>query len=153
FRLAAVGAADAIIIPDKTDHVYAGRAGAVGQFCFELLCRSSLSVNGGAIFGSDTKNLPLYFSRGVTLRASSLVSLLVEPALVTSGERSSSRSSLGVFSYGLRLSGKQWGVDITFVRPLQDDTTLVMGVPWLSFTYRTDSAVDRARAEIHAPPL
>jgi len=55
-------------------------------------------------------------------------------------------------NYGLRVSGRNWGLDAVFMRPLVpaiDLELLPLGIPGIAFTYRTDgSAVAPARPPV-----
>jgi hypothetical protein len=123
---------------------FAGRVGGVAQVCFERACRSSLSFGGGAIFGHNAEALPLYGAVGLIANVSPLVSLLAEPNIagVAPGEGNTGGALLSI-GYGVRLSGKNFGVDLTFIEPIAAtsgsfENPFVLGYPFAAFTYRTD---------------
>src|SRR5439155_885529 len=90
--------------------------------------------------------LPIYGSAGFIAKLSPLVSLLAEPAIFAvagTGDNNIDSSALAVLDYGVRLSGKNFGVDLTFIKSVaktgeKRDDPLLLGYPFLAFTYRTD---------------
>jgi hypothetical protein len=148
FRAALTGAFDVVTDGNSGDQPFVGgRFAAIGQFCFDDHCRSSLSPNFGLLVGSDTGHtLPLYGSLGLIVNVSPLVSLLAEPVLaggVATGNNSSDGGGVFAFDYGVRLSGPKFGVDLTFVEPVAVtsgtfDNPFILGYPFAAFTYRTD---------------
>lgn len=142
-NVALVGGIDLVANTDD-DSAVLGRLGAVGQLCFDSACDSS--VSGNAHFWSqlgesgDSGTLVL-LGAGATVRASELVSLLLEPSyalLLQDGEIEGPEGFL--LSYGVRLSGSRFGLDLTFVRPFAEDISdeLLLGVPFVVATYRSD---------------
>jgi hypothetical protein len=148
FRAALKGALDVVTTGgsgSNTGPYWGGRIGGVGQLCFELTCRSSLSLDGGALITSGAKDvLPIYGALGAIVKVSSLVSLL--PALLGALGTGSGNVDSGAFfflDYGVRLSGKNFGVDLTVIKPLAMTTgtfndPFILGYPYVVFTYRTD---------------
>jgi hypothetical protein len=71
---------------------------------------------------------------------------MAEPAMVGALGTGSSNITSGAFfafDYGVRLSGKNFGVDITFIEPVAATTgtfnnPFILGYPFVAFTYRTD---------------
>jgi hypothetical protein len=151
FRAAITGAFDVVTDGNSADQAFlGGRFGAVGQFCFDDHCRSSLSANIEMVVGSDTdQTLPLYGSLGLIVNVSPLVSLLAEPVLagaVATGDNTSDGGGVFAFDYGVRLSGPKFGVDLTFVEPVAltsgtFDNPFILGYPFAAFTYRTDGTL------------
>jgi hypothetical protein len=141
FRLALIGAGTIVIVPDADPSSFFGaRANAVGQFCFEKLCRHSFSLNVGTFVNTESNTVvPITLAGGTVIQASDLVKFLVEPAYVLAvGEGVESQPEGFLLNYGIRLSGRQFGFDIAFLRPFYDeDIPLIMGIPWVAFTYRT----------------
>ena len=146
-RVAVYGALDVLTnARSSSDNapLFAGRVGGVAQVCFERTCRSSVSLGGGAIFARDAGAVPLYGAVGFVANVSPLVSLLAEPSVVGvapgAGNTGGALFSIG---YGVRLSGKNFGVDLTFVEPIATtegsfENPFVLGYPFAAFTYRTD---------------
>jgi hypothetical protein len=143
FRLALIGAATIVILPDEDPGSFLGaRGNAVGQFCFEALCRHSFSLNVGTFVNSESNTfVPITLAGGTVIQASDLVKFLVEPAYALAvGEGVESQPEGFLLNYGIRLSGRQFGFDIAFLRPFfGEDIPLIMGFPWVAFTYRTAS--------------
>jgi hypothetical protein len=128
---------------------YGGRIGAIGQICFNAngTCRSSLSLNLGTILTSGVNEvLPVYGSAGFIVNVSRLVSLLAEPALLGALGTGAANIGSGAFfalDYGVRISGGNFGVDLTFLEPVAATTggfsnPFILGYPFVVFTYRTD---------------
>ena len=151
FRAAFTGALDVATATGDaySSTYYGGRLGAIGQFCFEATCRSSVSFNAGTFLSSASSSvLPVYGSAGFIANVSPLVSLLAEPAIfgvVGAGDVHASSGAVFLANYGVRLSEKNFGLDLTMVKPIvttngSSDDTFVMGYPFLAFTYRTDGA-------------
>ena len=146
-RIAVYGALDVLTnTRSSSDNApaIAGRVGGVAQICFERTCRSSVSFGGGAIFARDAPVVPLYGAVGFIANVSPLVSLLAEPNVVgVAPGDGNSGGALFSIGYGVRLSGKNFGVDLTFVEPLAAtngnfNNPFVLGYPFVAFTYRTD---------------
>jgi hypothetical protein len=60
---------------------------------------------------------------------------------------SSSNGAVFTMDYGVRLSGKNFGVDLTFIAPFATtagtvSNPFVLGYPFVVFTYRTDGSRD-----------
>ncbi len=150
FRAAVTGGLDVVTSGGSGNNsgpYYGGRFGAIGQFCFEKTCRSSVSINAGTLLTSGADQvLPVYGAAGFVGKVSPLVSLMAEPAMVGALGTGSSNITSGAFfafDYGVRLSGKNFGVDITFIEPVAATTgtfnnPFILGYPFVAFTYRTD---------------
>jgi hypothetical protein len=157
FRAALTGAFDVVTTGGtgiNTGPYFGGRAGAVGQFCFDEHCRSSLSANAGTIITSGANEvLPVYGSLGAIVNLSNLVSLLAEPAMVGAigtGAGDVNNGAVFAFDYGVRLAGRNFGVDLTFLEPVATtagniDNPFILGYPFVVATYRTDG--DAARQQ------
>jgi hypothetical protein len=151
FRAAFTGAVDVATDGSTESHtILVGRVGAVGQLCFDDHCRSSLSANVGAGVASDSTVgiYPVYGSLGLIANVSPLVSFLIEPALagVVPTNNNGSGGAGFLFSYGLRIAGPRFGVDLTMGKPVAVtgdslDNTFILGYPFVAFTYRTDGNV------------
>lgn len=143
-RLAVVGAGTAVFIPDTDpSSVLGARVNGISQFCFEKLCRHSFSLNVGTFINSESnKVIPITLGGGLVVQASSLVKLLLEPSYaIAVGEGVEKQPEGFLLSYGIRLSGEQFGFDLAFVRPFGTESPFILGVPWVGFTYR--SAADK----------
>jgi hypothetical protein len=150
FRAALTGGFDVVTVGGSGTNngpFYGGRFGAVGQFCFQSTCLSSASIHVGTLITSSVNDvLPVYGAVGLVGRVSSLVSLLAEPELVGVSGTGTSNVSGGAyfaFGYGVRLSGRSFGVDLTFIEPVAAtrgsiDNPFILGEPFVAFTYRTD---------------
>jgi hypothetical protein len=120
---------------------------ATGQVCFDPTCHASVSVSGGVIFawadfGSDESATIVGGGIGVIGRVSEHVSFIAEPGTVSVLEED--EAAISWFSYGIRLSGPTWGVDLTMVRPFLDERECgdgnpicIVGFPFVVVTYRT----------------
>lgn len=49
--------------------------------------------------------------------------------------------SLWLVSYGLRLSGRHFGGDFTFLRPVDEEVAFFLGFPFVALTYWSDPLV------------
>ena len=61
------------------------------------------------------------------------------------------------FDYGVRFSGRNFGVDVTFLEPLASttgsfDNPFILGYPFLAFTYRTDGTRVPKRSALAGRP-
>jgi hypothetical protein len=126
-----------------------GRAGGTAQICFELACRSSLSLHAMAVIHDEPDTiLPMGFGAGFTARISSDVSALLEYSMLINASRNLPLVTLPVYlaGYGVRISTHpSWALDITFLRRMRSDEQIrigsvgvfqLLGVPLLAFTYR-----------------
>ncbi len=135
------------------ESAWGARLGAVAQLCFDSDCWSSLSVNTNA-FVTTSSYLPVLGAIGLVGRLSELVALYLEPAyMLVIGERDVFGVDGMLLTYGMRLSGTRWAVDVALLKPIGQDLAtggpFLFGVPGLALTYRTDGS---ARRDGSAPP-
>lgn len=154
FRAGLLAGLDVVVDPGSSSKSYfGGHLAAVGQFCFEAKCRSSVSPNIGTFLNNQSNSiLPIYGTAGLTIGTGTVVSILIEPGVlgvVGTGQFGGGSASAGFIDYGIRLSGKNFGADIAFIRPFTSGSPLILGVPWLALTYRTDGS-DRGRIPVAA---
>jgi hypothetical protein len=125
-----------------SDSALLGRLGVVAQLCLANGCRSSISVNvlGWTAFTNEAGSA-LVASAGGVFRVSDVFALLLEPTLGVplAGDVVDDDTPAGLaLSYGFRLSGASFALDLTFIRPffgdLDDD--LALGLPFVVATYR-----------------
>jgi hypothetical protein len=128
-----------------------GRAGGSLQLCFDLPCRSSVSL-AATVVAHDAPDtvLPLGVGVGFIAFLSHELSLLLEYAGVLDAAESVELIDLPGYlvSYGVRISGcPSWALDLAFGRPLRSERGLrtgkvnlfeFIGVPLIAFTYRTE---------------
>lgn len=124
--------------------VFVPRAGVIGQYCYTANCEGSvtLAVTGNmAVASQPSSNVPRLVTGhvGVLQRVSELLSLVLE--VDTGAAAAASDFELAdaiLLDYALRISGRNFGVDVGFIRPIGEDvdTGLLLGLPWVSFTYR-----------------
>lgn len=158
FRTAFVGSLTAFFDPDD-EAIVGGRLTAVETLCFTRTCGTSLSGTLAAFANNQMNDfLPLYGALGLSIRVSRLVSILLEPSyLFVLGNAGIVGINGVVVGAGLRLSGRNFGVDLTLMRGFGDafdgvNDTLVLGLPFIAFTYRTDGDwADPPRAPVSAP--
>ncbi len=133
--------ADGVVSPNSSPKsIVGGRVGLVGQLCFDGSCASSLSLSAGTLLNNRSNEvLPVYLGASLLVRVTDLVKLMVEPAYgVSIGDGRVDAPASFLLSYGVRLSGKHFGFDLAFLRPVGGDSGgLILGAPLLSFTYRT----------------
>ena len=147
-RAAVLASLDIVTAPGSSNGTaawIAGRLGGATTFCFEETCRSSLSLNGGMLVSNaDNSVFPVYGSVGLVEKVSSLVSLLVEPALFGVVQKAPDHDVAAMtLDYGVRLSRKNFGVDLTLIKPIAatgglGDNPIIIGYPFVAFTYRSD---------------
>jgi hypothetical protein len=142
FRSAVQVAFDTVVSPTSNPRsVFGVRAGLIGQFCLIADCLTSFTLNAGTLL-TDQPNavVPVYFAGGLLVHITDVFKLMVEPnytAAVGNGKVDGPTGLL--LNYGMRLSSKQFGFDLAFIKPLgsRDSGGFVMGIPVVSFTYRT----------------
>ena len=145
FRAALQFAGDVLVIPNSGPNVgslFGVRAGAIGQVCFDSGCLSSLTFNAGTLLNDKSNEVvPIYLAAGLIAHLNDTVKLLVEPNYAVAVGNGSIDGPKGfLLNYGLRISGRQFGFDLAFVRPFGDgSSSFVLGFPLISFTYRTDT--------------
>jgi hypothetical protein len=126
-----------------------GRAGITAQLCFELACRTSLSLSAMLVAHDELDTiLPMGIGAGFTAQlGEDLVALLEYSALINAA-REFEFIDLPVYlvGYGLRIAPRpSWALDLTFLRTMESDDEIragdasvfdLLGVPFLAFTYR-----------------
>ena len=140
-NVALLGGVDFITDNDGDESAVLGRIGAAGQLCLDPACDSSLTANvHGWTALTEGDGSIIFLSAGATIAASELVSLLIEPTypvIVANGETRD--IDFFVLAYGVRLSGAQFGLDLTLARPFGDDGSLfVLGLPFVVASYRSE---------------
>jgi hypothetical protein len=134
---------------DAATHLIFGRAGGALQLCFELRCRSSLTLSGTLVIHDQADILlPIGVAAGVTAFVSDEISLLLEYSSVLNAARDLELIDLPLYliAYGVRISGDEdWALDVALLRPLDSEDEIatsapdvfdVLGLPLLVFTYR-----------------
>jgi hypothetical protein len=128
-----------------------GRVGGTLQLCFDLPCRSSMSL-AATVVAHDAPDtlLPLGVGLGFIAFLSHELSLLLEYAGLLDAAENLDLIDLPVYlvSYGIRISGSPtWSLDLALARPLRSDDGLrtgkvevfdLLGVPLAAFTFRCD---------------
>jgi len=134
YRLAATGSLSGLFGLDQGFGIF-GRAGFVAEMCFDDTCRSS--VNLGANLGFLGSAIIVANGVGFVLRASELVSILVEgQTVVPVGEGVDEAHGVGG-ALGIRLARERWGLDFAvegFTRGRNADR--LPPIPLIVFTYR-----------------
>ena len=137
-------AGDVVASPDSNpSSLFGVRAGAIGQACFDPGCLNSLTLNAGTLLNNKSNRVvPIYLAAGLLLHVTNLVKLMVEPSYaIAIGDGRVDGPAGFLLDYGIRLSGRQFGFDLAFIRPIGSGSGyLLMGVPFISFTYRTEGA-------------
>ena len=153
-RVATHGSVD-FILPDNDEDdadafdLLVGRAGGTAQLCFELACRSSMSMSLTLVAhdAADTI-LPIGFATGFTARASSVLTFLLEYSTLFNASRELPIIDLPFYllAYGVRLTAADhWALDATMLRSLEADSELrtagvnlfeLLGVPFVVFSWR-----------------
>lgn len=141
FRSAVQVAFDTLVSP-KSDpsSLFGVRAGLIGQFCLVADCLTSFTLNAGTLLNNKSNAVvPVYLAGGLLVHVTDVFKLMLEPNYaVAIGNGKVDGPSGFLLNYGMRLSGKQFGFDLAFIKPLGSDSgSFVMGVPVVSFTYRT----------------
>lgn len=117
-----------------------GRLAAIGQLCLTEGCWTSLvgGVSGWIPLSHGTGSL-YSAGLGLTAKISKHVGFLLEFDSGAAYDGELRFAEGGLVNYGVRFSGKNIGVDLSMIKPtFGGPDELVMGVPWLSFTYRSD---------------
>jgi hypothetical protein len=126
-----------------------GRVGSTAQICFELPCRSSLSLHAMVVVHDEPDTLlPMGFGAGFTARVADGVSALLEYSMLINASRDLPLITLPIYlvGYGLRISTHpSWALDITLLRRMHSDDQIrtgsaglfdLIGLPLVAFTYR-----------------
>jgi len=133
FRLAAIGSVTGLVgFEDSQD--FAGRIGGVATLCFDDACRSTVSGAATALLAGPA--LLVLDGFGAVFRTSRLVAILaeVDSALPVSREGGRFHGVGGAF--GVRLSGRSWGVDLAFTAFATDPGSRLVPVPVIDVTFR-----------------
>lgn len=132
-RVAAIASATGLLGFEQGE-AFLGRFGGVTELCFDDKCRSSANVMANLVLGGSA--LLIGDGIGVIARTSDLVALLIElQSLVPVGrEVADAHGIAGAF--GVRLSGRRWGVDLTLEAPIDPTPKNVRLIPILVGTYR-----------------
>jgi hypothetical protein len=137
------------VIQGAVTHVSADGEGATAAvlggaltYCIDSECHSTLTGYVGAGFAhEDQSAVPLVFAGSVAYRVNRHVKLLLEADTGYIAGGGIDQAADGFLAwYGVRFTSKIIGVDLGFVKPICDgceDSGLVMGVPFVSFTYRS----------------
>lgn len=126
-----------------------GRATGVVQLCADAGCRSSLSL-AATLIAHDAPDtiLPLGLGAGFVASLSDSVDVLLEYSAMLNAGPELELIDLPIYlvAYGARFNfGSQWALDVTLLRPMQEDDGLrgadvelfqFLGVPFLAATFR-----------------
>jgi hypothetical protein len=126
-----------------------GRAGATAQLCFELACRTSLSLSAMLVVHDELDTiLPMGFGSGFTAQVSEDLWALLEYSALINAAREFEFIDLPLYlvGYGLRIApAPSWALDVSLLRELESDDELrvgdlglfeLLGIPFLAFTFR-----------------
>lgn len=126
-----------------------GRAGGTAQFCFELACRTSLSLSAMVALHDELATiLPLGLGAGFTAQLGDDLYALLEYSGLFNAAREFEFVDLPVYlvGYGLRIApAPSWALDLTLLRSMESDDEVragdaglfdLLGVPFVAFTYR-----------------
>lgn len=125
------------------------RATVIAQLCVDAGCRSSLSL-AGSLFAHDAPDtiLPLGLGAGFVARISDTIDVLLEYSALFNAGPELELIELPVYlaGYGARFNfGSQWALDVTLLRPMQEDPGLrngdvelfqFLGLPFVALTFR-----------------
>lgn len=139
FHLALQGALTTVRVDG--DGATAGVLGGAGTLCLDDDCFSTLSGYLGAGFAhEDQSAVPFMFAGSLAYRVAKHVKLLLEAdSGFIAGEIDAAADGFLAW-YGVRFTSSIIGVDLGFAKPICDgceDTGLPLGVPFVSFTYRS----------------
>jgi hypothetical protein len=146
---AALFASFGIFVSNDREVAIGGRIGAAVSLCLDDACSSYATLSGGVLLTDQVATaLPIALGMGVVARLDRYLALVVEPLygrVVTAGDAD---DDVFVLSYAARIGAADWSLDVGLVRPfvpeIVDDSPLVLGVPWIAFTYRGGFAPPRA---------
>jgi hypothetical protein len=129
FRLAALGAVSGAV-SSEDGWGWIGRAGFVGQACFDAGCRSSATLGLNVVLLGPASMLATGF--GVTGQLSDSVAMLGEIDILTPSSRDVAEYQGITAAAGIRWSNAHWGLDATVVTSLTGGGSF----PLLVGTYR-----------------
>ena len=114
--------------------------GGAATYCIDDECHSTLTGYVGAGFAHEKQSaVPVLFSGALAFAVNQHVKILLEgdSGYIAGGGIDQAANGFLAW-YGVRFTSKIIGVDLGFTRPICDgcDSPLVMGVPFVSFTYR-----------------
>jgi hypothetical protein len=127
-------------VDEANDTASVGHLAALGQVCVTAGCWTSVvgGLSGWVPLGQGDGTV-YAGGIGLTSKLGKYVGLLLE---VDSGAYYHDKLNMAegaLVNYGLRFAGSSIGVDLTMLKPIGAGTDdIVMGWPWIAFTYRTD---------------
>ncbi len=148
FHMAGIASLLLVSDGDIDERFGLGRATVVATGCITENCYVAASASAMLWLSPDlARVVPVTLNVGLTARLVGVFSLLAEANFLAAiGDLSGARSvdvfeRGALFGYGMRFSSANFGFDLTFVKPVisGSDDIFVLGLPWLSFTYRTDA--------------
>jgi hypothetical protein len=126
---------------DETDSFSSGSLGGALTYCFDAHCYSHVTGYLAGAFAYEAEansSIPFVASVSAVFKVARLVRLVFEAdtGFIIGDISEDAEGFLGW--YGVRFTSRSIGVDLGFVKPVGfgDDGGLVMGVPFVSFTYR-----------------
>jgi hypothetical protein len=126
---------------DETDSFTSGSLGGALTYCLDANCYSHLTGYLAGAFAYEAganSSIPFIASGAAVFKVARLVRLVFEAdtGFILGDITEDVEGFLGW--YGVRFTSRSIGVDLGFVKPfgLEDDGPLVLGVPFVSFTYR-----------------
>lgn len=123
----------------ETLSTYGGSIGGAATYCLARDCRSHVTGYLAAAFAKDSDNsaVPFIVGGAGVFKVAKRIRVVVEAdsAFVLGEINENIDGFLGW--YGARFTSRNIGVDLGFTRPVGvGDTGFVLGVPFVSFTYR-----------------
>jgi hypothetical protein len=130
-RVAAFGSASGVWGLDVGNEVL-GRAGAVGEFCFDAGCESTGSIGATVVLGGPFT--VAFTGAGAVWRVARWLALLGEVDTVLPTTLQAGRVNGIAVLPGIRFPFRTWALDLALVKPLgiQSNTT----IPLVEFTFR-----------------
>lgn len=129
-------------VSDDGDSGTGANVGGVGTLCLDADCHSTINGYVGTAFAISEDNgnqFPVLLSGSVVGRLNKHVKLVGE--IDTGFVPGEDFENVYLGWYGVRFTSGTIAGDIGFVRPFgaefdEDDNPLVLGLPWINFTYR-----------------